>query len=57
MRYAVVNRKVWGGNRTDKGADNQAILMSVLRTLQLRGKRQIQWLRKKMLHLNPPILG
>ena len=57
MRYAVVNRKVWGGNRTDQGAGNQAILMSVLRTLKLREIQPIEWLRKKMLHLNPPILG
>jgi transposase len=56
MRYAVVNRKVWGGNRTDKGAGNQAILMSVLRTLKLRKIQPIEWMRKKMVHLNPPIL-
>src|SRR4051794_22885365 len=46
MRYAVVNCKVWGGNRTDRGADNQAILMSVLRTLKLRKIQPIEWLRK-----------
>src|SRR6267154_493169 len=32
LRPAVVNRKVWGGNRTWDGARTQAILMSVLRT-------------------------
>lgn len=32
IRPAVVNRKVWGGNRTDAGATAQSILMSVLRT-------------------------
>lgn len=32
LRPAVVNRKVWGGNRTWAGAQTQAILMSVLRT-------------------------
>jgi transposase len=32
IRPAVVNRKVWGGNRTDAGAVAQSILMSVLRT-------------------------
>ena len=56
MRYAVVNRKVWGGNRTRRGADVQAILMSVLRTLKLRGVDAIDWLRRKLTHLNPPIL-
>jgi transposase len=32
IRPAVVNRKVWGGNRTLRGARAQAILMSVLET-------------------------
>ena len=32
IRPAVVNRKVWGGNRTDAGAQAQAITMSVLQT-------------------------
>ena len=32
MRPAVVNRKVWGGNRTAAGAQAQAIAMSVLQT-------------------------
>jgi transposase len=36
IRPAVVNRKVWGGNRTVAGARAQAILMSVLRTSQQR---------------------
>lgn len=32
IRPAVVNRKVWGGSRTEAGAQAQSILMSVLRT-------------------------
>jgi transposase len=32
LRPAVVNRKVWGGNRTEAGAVAQSILMSVLFT-------------------------
>jgi transposase len=32
VRPAVVNRKVWGGNRTKTGAHTQEVLMSVLRT-------------------------
>ncbi len=32
LRGAVVNRKVWGGNRTWPGAQVQATLMSILRT-------------------------
>ena len=57
MRYAVVNRKVWGGNRTRRGADVQAILMSVLRTLKLSKRPAIDWLWKKLTHQNPPMLA
>ena len=57
MRYAVVNRKVWGGNRTRRGADVQAILMSVLRTLKLSKRDAIDWLWKKLTHQNPPMLA
>ena len=32
IRPAVVNRKVWGGNRTPAGAKAQGVLMSVLET-------------------------
>jgi len=32
IRPAVVNRKSWGGNRTDHGAEVQQTLMSVIRT-------------------------
>jgi transposase len=32
VRPAVVNRKVWGGNRTNDGAKAQGILMSVIET-------------------------
>jgi transposase len=32
IRPAVVNRKVWGGNRTRVGADAQGVLMSVFET-------------------------
>jgi len=36
IRPAVVNRKVWGGNRTATGAATQQVLTSVLRTSHLR---------------------
>ena len=57
MRFAVVNRKVWGGNRTRSGADMQTILMSVLRTLKLRGVKPIGWMCRKLTHQNPLILS
>lgn len=37
IRPAVVNRKSCAGNRTPRGAEAQAILMSLLRTCQQRG--------------------
>jgi transposase len=37
IRPAVVNRKSCAGNRTRRGAEAQAILMSLLRTCQQRG--------------------
>jgi transposase len=41
IRPAVVNRKSCGGNRTRRGADAQAVLMSLLRTFQQRGLNSI----------------
>jgi transposase len=38
IRPAVVNRKVWGGNRTWAGAAAQAVLMSVLATARQIGR-------------------
>lgn len=37
IRPAVVNRKVWGGNRTQPGAEAQAVLMSVWQTAKRQG--------------------
>jgi transposase len=37
IRPAVVNRKVWGGNRTPAGARAQEVLMSVLETARRAG--------------------
>ena len=44
IRPAVVNRKVWGGNRTDAGARAQSVLTSVLRTAYLRGRDFVDYL-------------
>jgi transposase len=41
IRPAVVNRKSCGGNRNPRGAETQAILMSLLRTFQQRGLNSI----------------
>ena len=44
IRPAVVNRKVFGGNRTEAGARAQEILCSVLRTCQQRGGNGFEYL-------------
>lgn len=44
VRPAVVNRKVWGGNRTWAGARTQSILMSVFRTCVQLGRNSLDYL-------------
>lgn len=41
MRAGVVNRKVWGGNRTWRGAQTQQVITSVIRTCRQQGIRVI----------------
>ena len=42
-RPAVVNRKVWGGNRTPRGAHAQSVLMSVLETCRQHGRSALDY--------------
>lgn len=44
LRPAVVNRKVWGGNRTEAGAVAQAILMTVWFTARRQGRDALEFL-------------
>jgi transposase len=44
IRPAVVNRKVWGGNRTETGAVAQSILMTVLFTALKQGRDTMELL-------------
>jgi transposase len=44
IRPAVVNRKVWGGNRTWTGATTQATLMSVMQTCLQRSLSPVRFL-------------
>jgi transposase len=44
IRFGVILRKVWGGNRTWVGARAQAVLMSVWRTCWQRGQNAITFL-------------
>lgn len=60
IRPAVVNRKVWGGNRTPTGAQAQSILMTALGTAKMRGVAVIGWMSgvlkntAKTLSIAPP---
>ena len=61
MRPAVVNRKVWGGNRTEAGAQAQATTMSVLQTCKQQAVDALQYvsqtLRGIVTSLFPPRLA
>lgn len=50
IRPAVVNRKVWGGNRTWVGARAQAVLTSVIRTCLQRGIDILDFLVRSLTH-------
>ena len=43
LRPAVVNRKVWGGNRTAAGAAAQGMLMSVLETCRRQARSVVDY--------------
>jgi transposase len=43
IRPAVVNRKVWGGNRTQVGADAQGVLMSVFETCRRHARSALDF--------------
>lgn len=48
MRAAVILRKVWGGSRTEKGAEAQGILTSVLRTCWQQGQDSLSFLARTL---------
>jgi hypothetical protein len=48
IRPAVVNRKVWGGNRTNAGASAQATIMSVLQTCKQQAIDAFSYLSKTL---------
>lgn len=58
LRPAVVNRKVWGGSRTERGADAQSVLMTVCQTARRRGLDPMRWISNALLdpHATPPLL-
>jgi transposase len=46
IRPAVVNRKVWGGNRTDRGAAAQSSLSTIMLTALQRAIDPLAWLQR-----------
>jgi transposase len=46
IRPAVVNRKVWGGNRTDRGASAQGTLSTIVLTALQRALDPLAWLQR-----------
>lgn len=59
LRPAVVNRKVWGGNRTWDGARAQSVLMSVLETAKTIGRDSMDFLSSLLrapAHCRPMLL-
>lgn len=56
IRPAVVNRKVWGGNRTAAGARAQAVLMSVLQTCLQNGHSPLEFLSRTLCGRPPALL-
>jgi transposase len=57
IRPAVVNRKVWGGNRTWQGAQTQQVLASILRTLKQQGRDPYPILEGMLRSLEPQRLA
>jgi transposase len=48
IRPAVVNRKVWGGNRTAAGAAAQGVLMSVLETCRRQARSAVDFVSETL---------
>lgn len=48
IRPAVVMRKNYGGNRSEAGAETQAVLMSIFRTLEMRGVDPLDFLERAL---------
>jgi transposase len=47
-RPAVVNRKVWGGNRTAAGAEAQGVLLSVLATCRQQARSALHYVSQSL---------
>jgi transposase len=54
IRFGVILRKVWGGNRTWAGARAQSVLMSVWRTCWQQGRSAVDFLSQLLRGPPPP---
>jgi transposase len=57
IRPAVVNRKVWGGNRTWNGARWQSILTSIIRTCEQRDLHSFDFLLDVLCQPQPKLIS
>jgi transposase len=57
IRFGVILRKVWGGNRTWVGAHAQAVLMSVWRTCWQRGHNAVDFLSQLLRGSRPALIA
>jgi transposase len=53
----VVNRKVWGGNRTALGARAQAVLLSTIETCHRRARSALDYVSATLRGVAGSILG
>jgi transposase len=56
IRPAVVNRKVWGGNRTWSGARAQEVLTSVLETCKRVGRSGLDFVSQALRAFSNPLI-
>jgi transposase len=57
LRPAVVNRKVWGGNRTPAGSRAQSVLSSVIVTCKQQARSALDFLAATLRGLSGPLLN
>ncbi|MFM8173078.1 MAG: transposase [Pirellulaceae bacterium] len=55
IRPAVVNRKVWGGNRTWIGAHAKTTVMSIIQTAKQTAIEPFHWFRKSLTDTKPTL--
>ena len=57
IRPAVVNRKVWGGNRTEAGAKAQGILSSIWQTCKQQAKAAVDFVSQTLRAFGNPSIS